>query len=61
MAEQTVFATVPAVVEDGSLRPDQLVLKTDHGSTELGIDAQLKEIERGFSDLVQQKQRSLKQ
>lgn len=61
MAEQTVFATVPAVIEDGSLRPDQLVLKTDHGSTELGIDAQLKEIERGFSDLVQQKQRSLKQ
>jgi flagellar assembly protein FliH len=61
MAEQTVFATIPAVIEDGSLRPDQLVLKTDHGSTELGIDAQLKEIERGFSDLVQQKQRSLKQ
>jgi flagellar assembly protein FliH len=60
LAQQTVFATVPAVVEDGSLRPDQLVLKTNHGSTELGIEAQLKEIERGFSDLVQQKQRSLK-
>ena len=61
LAEQTVLSTVPAVVEDGSLRPDQLVLKTDHGSTELGIDAQLKEIEKGFSDLVQQKQRSLRQ
>ena len=61
LAEQTILATVPAVVEDGSLRPDQLVLKTDHGSTELGIDAQLNEIEKGFSDLVQQKQRSLKQ
>jgi flagellar assembly protein FliH len=61
LAEQTILATVPAVVEDGSLRPDQLVLKTNHGSTELGIDAQLQEIEKGFSDLVQQKQRSLKQ
>jgi flagellar assembly protein FliH len=61
LAEQTVLSTVPAVVEDGSLRPDQLLLKTDHGSTELGIDAQLKEIEKGFSDLVQQKQRSLRQ
>ena len=61
LAEQTVLSTVPAVVEDGSLRPDQLVLKTDNGSTELGIDAQLKEIEKGFSDLVQQKQRSLRQ
>lgn len=61
LAEQTIFATVPSVVEDGSLRPDQLVLKTSHGSTELGIDAQLNEIEKGFSDLVQQKQRSLKQ
>lgn len=61
LAEQTILATVPAVVEDGSLRPDQLVLKTNHGSTELGIDAQLQEIEKGFSDLVQQKQRSLRQ
>lgn len=61
LAEQTILATVPEVVEDGSLRPDQLVLKTDHGSTELGIDGQLQEIEKGFSDLVQQKQRNLRQ
>jgi flagellar assembly protein FliH len=61
LAEQTILATVPVVVEDGSLRPDQLVLKTDHGNTELGIEAQLKEIEKGFTDLVKQKQRSLKQ
>lgn len=60
LAEQTMLATVPVVVEDGSLRPDQLVLKTDHGNTELGIEAQLKEIEKGFTDLVKQKQRSLK-
>jgi flagellar assembly protein FliH len=60
LAEQTVLATVPSIVEDGSLRPDQLVLRTDHGSTELGIESQLKEIEKGFSDLVQQKQRSQK-
>lgn len=61
IAEQTALTTIPTIVEDGSLRPDQLVLKTNHGSTELGIEAQLTEIEKGFSDLVQQKQRSLKQ
>ncbi len=61
LAEQTILATIPVVVEDGSLRPDQLVLKTDHGNTELGIEAQMKEIEKGFTDLVRQKQRSFKQ
>jgi flagellar assembly protein FliH len=60
MSSQTLLATVPGIVEDGSLRPDQLILKTAHGSTELGIDAQLIEIDKGFSDLVRQKRRSLK-
>ncbi len=60
MSTQTLLGTVPGVIEDGSLRPDQLILKTANGSTELGIDAQLLEIDKGFSDLVRQKRRSLK-
>jgi flagellar biosynthesis/type III secretory pathway protein FliH len=60
MSTQTLLGTVPGIVEDGSLRPDQLILKTANGSTELGIDAQLLEIDKGFSDLVRQKRRSLK-
>jgi flagellar assembly protein FliH len=60
MAGQTLLGIVPGIIEDGSLRPEQLILKTANGSTELGIDAQLLEIDKGFSDLVRQKQRSLR-
>ncbi len=60
MASHSDLATIPEIVEDTTLRPEQLVLKTNHGSTDLGLDAQFAEIEKGFSDLVQQTQRSLK-
>ena len=60
MASQTLLGIVPGIVEDGSLQPHQLILKTAHGSTELGIDSQLVEIDKGFSDLLRQKRRSLK-
>jgi flagellar assembly protein FliH len=55
------MAVVPEIIADSSLNLDQLVLKTAHGNTELGIGAQLKEIEKGFTDLVQQKKRSMRQ
>jgi flagellar assembly protein FliH len=61
LASQRDLAAIPEIVEDGSLQPDQLALKTGHGSTDLSIDSQFAEIEKGFTDLVQQKQRSLKQ
>jgi flagellar assembly protein FliH len=59
MSSQNILGIVPEIVEDSSLRPDQLMLKTANGSTELGIDSQLLEIDKGFSDLIRQKRRSL--
>jgi flagellar assembly protein FliH len=60
IAAQAGWATIPEVVEDNSLATDRIVLKTTHGNTELGIDAQLNEIEKGFADMVRQKQRSVR-
>lgn len=56
-AEQPQMTTVPEIVEDPSLRPDQLVLRTSHGSTSIGVDSQFSEIEKGFTDLMNQRQR----
>lgn len=56
---QPQLATVPEIVEDPSLRPDQLVLRTSHGSTSIGVDSQFAEIERGFTDLMNQRQRGM--
>ena len=46
---------VPEVVEDGGLEPDRSVLETELGTTEIGIEVQLKEIERGLLDLLAQR------
>jgi flagellar assembly protein FliH len=43
------------IVEDGSLAPMDCVLETDAGSAAMSIDAQLKEIEKGFCDLLAQR------
>jgi flagellar assembly protein FliH len=43
------------VKADLSLEPHSCVLETELGETELGIDAQLKEIEQGFFDLLAQR------
>lgn len=40
------------IVEDEQLGPQECVLETRVGSVEFGIEAQLKEIERGFFDLL---------
>lgn len=40
------------IVEDEHLGPQECVLETRLGSVEFGIEAQLKEIERGFFDLL---------
>jgi flagellar assembly protein FliH len=44
-------ATV-TVVEDAHLGPDDCTLETDLGSADFSIDAQLKEVEQGFFDLL---------
>jgi flagellar assembly protein FliH len=43
------------IVEDASLRPTDCVFETELGIAEVGLDAQLKEIEKGFFDLLAQK------
>lgn len=43
------------VVEDPSLGPQDCKLETELGIAELGLDAQLKEVEQGFFDLIAQK------
>ena len=42
----------PKVVPDGALNADRCILETSMGTTDIGIDAQLREIESGFCDLI---------
>ena len=43
------------IVEDFSLQSNDCVFETEVGIAEVGLDAQLKEIEKGFFDLLAQK------
>src|ERR1051326_6417152 len=43
------------IVEDPTLQPKDCILETDMGTASLGLDAQLKEIEKGFFDLLAQR------
>ncbi len=43
------------VVEDTHLAADDCILETDLGSANFGIEAQLKEVEQGFFDLLAQR------
>ena len=45
----------PEVVEDSAIEMDHTILQTDLGTTEIGIEPQLKEIERGLMDLMAQR------
>ena len=54
---QKVFASMdasdqPAITADPSLTPAECILETRMGTVELGVAAQLEEIERGFFDLL---------
>jgi len=44
-----------AIVEDSNLGPDDCILETDLGSANFSIEAQLKEVEQGFFDLLAQR------
>jgi len=48
----------PNVVGDPEVGPEECVLETKLGSADLGVRAQLAEIERGFFDLLEQRPRS---
>jgi flagellar assembly protein FliH len=44
-----------AIVEDSNLGPEDCILETDLGSANFSIEAQLKEVEQGFFDLLAQR------
>ena len=52
LAMQLEPAKLPEIVEDPSQPPDQCAVETAMGSTSIGLEIQLKEIERGFADLL---------
>lgn len=45
----------PELIGDPELEPFRCILETDLGTTEIGLDTQLKEIEQGFLDLLSQR------
>jgi len=49
------MAVSPEVVEDDSIGVSDCILETELGSTELGLEAQLKEVETGLFDLLAQR------
>lgn len=54
-AQHMEQSSMPEIVEDSSIQAHNCVLETDLGSTELGIETQLKEIENGLFDLLAQR------
>jgi flagellar assembly protein FliH len=51
-AQHMGLQNVPEVLEDPAVAADQCVLQTALGTTELGVELQLKEIEQGLFDLL---------
>jgi flagellar assembly protein FliH len=43
----------PTVVSDADMRPEEAALEANLGSVDLGVRAQIAEIERGFFDLLE--------
>ena len=48
----------PELIGDADLKPGGCMLETELGSTQISLDTQLKEIEQGFLDLLEQRPRS---
>jgi flagellar assembly protein FliH len=55
LAQHMEQAGMPEVIEDDAVQPHNCILETELGSTELGIEPQLKEIETGLFDLLAQR------
>jgi flagellar assembly protein FliH len=51
------FQPAPDLIGDPSLQPGELAIETEIGSTQISLDTQLKEIEQGFFDLLEQRPR----
>ncbi|HZC24671.1 MAG TPA: FliH/SctL family protein [Candidatus Binatia bacterium] len=52
LATQLEPANLPEIIEDPSQPVDQCAIETAMGSTAIGLEIQLKEIEQGFADLL---------
>lgn len=52
LATQLQPANLPEIIEDPSQPVDQCTVETAMGSTAIGLEIQLKEIEQGFADLL---------
>lgn len=48
----------PELIGDAGLKPGECALETEVGSTQISLDTQLKEIEQGFFDLLEQRPRT---
>ena len=51
------FQPAPDLIGDATLQPGELALETEIGSTQISLETQLKEIEQGFFDLLEQRTR----
>ncbi len=45
----------PELIGDAEIQPGRCILETELGTTEIGLETQLKEIEQGFMDLLAQR------
>jgi flagellar assembly protein FliH len=54
-AQPDSFQPAPELVGDPALRRGECTLETEVGSTQISLDTQLKEIEQGFFDLLEQR------
>lgn len=57
LSEERGFPSVPELVSDPSLEPNDCMLVTAVGSTDIGLEAQMKEIEQGLFDLFDRRPR----
>lgn len=57
-AQQTESGAVPEVIGDAALPVGECALETEMGTTQISLDTQLKEIEQGFFDLLEQRPRA---
>ncbi len=57
-ARSTDGGIAPELIGDLNLLPGECMLETEVGSTQISLDTQLKEIEQGFFDLLEQRPRA---
>lgn len=54
-SESAARAIAPEIIGDSALKHGECVLETEIGTTQISLETQLKEIEQGFFDLLEQR------